>query len=209
MTEPTAQGALPDAVVRVLAADARIQRVELTGSRGPRAARLATALSDWDFTVTTAEFDAIQQALPSLVGPLQPVVAQWDRLSRNWCYMLIVAGPVKIDLIFDHPHPVRPPWQVTAATLPRIDDHFWDWLLWLGSKQLAGRDDVVITELRKLHAHLLGPLGVMAVPGSLEEALAEYRPALAAWQRRLRRAVSPTAEQTVMPGLRPVLWGAG
>jgi hypothetical protein len=119
VTEPTAEGALPDAVVRVLAADARIQRVELTGSRGSQATRPATALSDWDFTVTTAEFEAIQQALPSLVGPRQPVVAQWDRLSRNWCYMLIVAGPVKIDLIFDHPHPVQPPWRYTGTCWPR------------------------------------------------------------------------------------------
>jgi hypothetical protein len=31
------------------------------------------------------------------------VVAQWDRLSRNWCYMLILDGAVKIDLIFDRP----------------------------------------------------------------------------------------------------------
>jgi hypothetical protein len=198
VSDRISSGGLPDTVARLLAADARIQRVELTGSR---ATGTATALSDWDFTVTAAEFDAVRAALPSLVGPLQPVVAQWDRLSRNWCYMLIVAGPVKVDLIFDQPHPIQPPWQVTAATLPRIDDHFWDWVLWLGSKQLAGRSDVVTAELRKLHGHLLAPLGVTAAPGSLDEALVRYRTARTAWQQRLRQEVSKSAEQTVMPGL--------
>ena len=66
--------------------------------------------------------------------------------------MLILRGPAKVDLIFYQPHPVAPPWRVTATTLPLIDDHFWDWVLWLGSEQLAGKDSVVRTELRKLHA---------------------------------------------------------
>jgi hypothetical protein len=95
---------------------------------------MATLLSNWDFTVTAADFEDLEDALPLLTGPLRPVVAQWDRLSRTRCYMLILAGPAKVDLIFDRPHPIQPPWQVTAATLPRIDDHFWDWALWLRSK---------------------------------------------------------------------------
>jgi hypothetical protein len=116
--------------------------------------------------------------LPSLVAPLQPVVRQWDRLSRNWCYTIILAGPAKIGLIFDQPHLIEPPWQVTAETLPQIDDdHFWDWALWPGSKQLTDQHHVVTADLHKLHGHLLGPLGVAAVPGSLDEALAGYRAA--------------------------------
>jgi len=51
---------------------------------------------------------------------------------------------VKIDLIFDQPHAaLPPPWQVTASTLAGIDDHFWDWALWLWSKPAAGRRDVL------------------------------------------------------------------
>ena len=61
------------------------------------------------------------------------------------------------------------------------------------------------TELRKLHGHLLGPLGVAAMPGSLDEALAAYRAARTEWEKRLRREVSPTAERTVMPGLRQLI----
>lgn len=189
---------LPDDVVRVLASDARVQCVELTGSRARGA---ATALSDWDFTVTTAEFEAVRYALPSLTASLRPVVAQWDRLSRRWCYMMILAGAAKVDLLFGRPHPVAPPWLVTAATLAPIDDHFWDWALWLGSKQLAGRDDVVAVELGKLHAQLLGPLGVAAVPMSLGQAIFMCRAARDHWENAFQCAVPTAAETTVLPRL--------
>lgn len=195
---------LPNDVVSVLASDARIQRVELTGSRARGA---ATALSDWDFAVTAAEFEAVRDVVPLLTAPLRPVVAQWDRLSRNWCYMMILAGPAKVDLIFGRPHPVAPPWLVSASTLTPIDDHFWDWALWLGSKQLAGRDDVVTAELRKLHAHLLGPLGVAAVPGSLGQAVAGYQAARQDQEKVFRRRVSRVAETTVLPSLRELTQG--
>jgi len=189
--------ALPDDVVRVLVGDARIQRVELTGSR---ARGTATALSDWDFVVMAAEFDNVRDVLPSLTAQLRPVVAQWDRLSRNWCYMLILGGPAKVDLVFGEPHPIAPPWLVTAATLPLIDDHFWDWALWLGSKQLAGRDDVVTAELGRLHAHLLGPLGVAPRPRNLSQAVAAYRAARDHHEKALGR-VSRAAERVVLPSL--------
>jgi len=188
----------------VLACDARIHRVELTGSR---ARGTATALSDWDFIVTAADFGAVRDALPSLTGPLRPVVAQWDRLSRNWCYMMILAGPVKVDLIFDRPHPIALPWVVSAATLAAVDDHFWDWALWLASKQLSGRDDVVSAELGKLHAHLLAPLGVAAAPRSLGQAVAGYQAARDNWETVLRRRVSRAAETTVVPSLLQVTMG--
>jgi hypothetical protein len=189
---------LPDAVIRALAADGRIESVELTGSR---AAGRATALSDWDFAVTTGSFDEVRQALPETVATLRPVVAQWDRLSRAWCYMLILAGPAKVDLIFSYPHRPLPPWQVTPATLPGIDDHFWDWALWLGSKQAAGRADIVAGELDRLHRHLLGPMGVPEPPAGLGQAVAGYRGARAAWEARLETPVSRAAEQAVLPAL--------
>ena len=193
------QEALPDEVVTVLACDIRIDRLELTGSR---ARGTATALSDWDFTVATADFEAVRDALPTLTAPLRPVVAQWDRLSRKWCYMMILAGPVRVDLIFDKPHPIEPPWVVNAATLAAIDDHFWDWTLWLVSKHLAGRNGVVTAELGKLHAHLLAPLGVATVPDSFDEAVAVYKAARHGWEKRLRRPVSRNAETAVLPSLR-------
>jgi hypothetical protein len=185
---------LPADVYRVIGADDRIRGVELTGSR---AADRAGPLSDWDFVVHTASFEDVRPAMPRLVRPLRPIVAQWDRLSRSWCFMLVLAGPVKVDLIFAQPHPALPPWEVSESTLGQLDDHFWDWALWLRSKELAGNASVVDAELHKLHEHLLGPLGLPRAPASVRSAVADYRAARAGWERRLRVRVLRAAEDAV------------
>lgn len=191
---------LPDDVMRVLGAAAGIQRIELTGSR---ASGRATPLSDWDFQVVTADFAGVREAMPRLVVPLSPIVAQWDRLSRTWCYMLILTGPVKVDLIFGQPHAALPPWQPSASTLRGIDDHFWDWTLWMRSKQVAGKRGLVEAELGKLHNHLLGPLGVIQAPATIELAIVGYRTARNQWERRLGMRIPRTAEEAVIQALHP------
>jgi len=191
---------LPDDVERALGAHAGIDRIELAGSR---ASGRASRQSDWDFIVVTADFTEIRDAMPRLVVPLRPVVAQWDRLSRTWCYMLILAGPIKVDLIFGQPHAALPPWHPSASTLRGIDDHFWDWTLWLQSKQAAGKQGLVEAELGKLHEHLLGPLGVMPAPATLELAVAGYRAARNQWERRLGIRIPRTAEETVIQAIDP------
>jgi hypothetical protein len=143
-------------VIRLLSQHPGIGQVVLTGSGARGRAR---PWSNWDFTVSTTAFAEAREALPPLVAALRPVVAHWDRLARRWCYMLILDGPVKVDLIFTQPHTPLPPRQVSAATLPRIDDHFWDWMLWLHAKHAAGRQDLVAAELGKLHEYLLAPMG--------------------------------------------------
>lgn len=190
---------LPDDVVRLIEADPGIDRVEPVGSR---ARGDSLPLSDWDFKITTRAFAEVQQRLPALAAPLRPVVAQWERLSSTWCYMLILAGQAKVDLIFTEPHAVLPAWQVTAATLPGIDDHFWDWMLWLAAKQQAGKADLVAAELAKLHEHLLAPLGVPAQPVTLRQAIGSYRAARRSWEQRLNCQVPRAAEQAVSPALR-------
>jgi predicted nucleotidyltransferase len=60
---------LPDDVIAVLSADARIAAVELTGSR---ARGQAAPLSDWDFAVTAAGFEDVRNALPEIIRPLHP-----------------------------------------------------------------------------------------------------------------------------------------
>jgi hypothetical protein len=189
---------LPGDVIAVLSSDARISEVELTGSR---ARGEATALSDWDFAVTAPEFDEVRDALAEIVRPLGPVVGQWDRLSPAWCFMLILPGPAKVDLLFSRPHQPAGPWQVTALTLTGVDAHFWDWALWLKSKLTAGRHEMVAAELRKLHEHLLAPMGVASAPASLADAVTAYRAARDKCERRLRSRAPRCAENTVMPVL--------
>jgi hypothetical protein len=62
--------------------------------------------------------------------------------------------------------------------------HFWDWTVWLGSKDLAGKTDLVAEELRKMQRHLLGPLGVTSPPATVEEAVAVYQLARDRLERR-------------------------
>jgi hypothetical protein len=165
-----------------------VEKVELVGSR---AAGTAVTLSDWDFLVETNDFDAVAQALPQLVEPLRPLARQWDPLGEHPCYMLMLTGAIKVDLIFDRPHEPAPPWVVTAETLPRIDAHFWDWVLWLGAKRAAGKHALIESELDKLSAHILAMLGVEERLVSLEDAVGRYRPALRDAEERLGVRVSP------------------
>jgi hypothetical protein len=114
--------------------------------------------------------------------------------------MLILAGPVKVDLIFAEPHDLLPPWQVAAATLPGIDDHFWDWLLWLSAKQ-APANTILSRPNSPSCTRTCSPLGVPAVPATPGQAIVGYEAARNGWQQRLRRRVSRAAEQAVRPAL--------
>jgi predicted nucleotidyltransferase len=160
-------------VAELLAASPDVVRVELTGSR---ARGNATALSDWDFQVHTTNDAALARDLPRLVAPLESLAAQWDRLTERATYMLMLPGAVKVDLF---PGGLRseiaPPWAPTPENLAAIDAHFWDWVLWLGSKSLHRRQDLVDEELRKLQRNLLGPLGAASPPSTIDAAVSEYR----------------------------------
>jgi hypothetical protein len=176
-----------------------IRAVELVGSR---AGGSPTPSSDWDFVVVTERFDEVGRALPALVAELEPLGQQWDRISAYPCYMLLLAGPVKVDLIFpDEPFESLPPWIVSAETLDGIDQHFWDWILWLASKREKREDELVRRELIKLRDHLLGPLGVDRVPGSIGAAVEGYRAARDEREREFGVEVFRRREREVLPVL--------
>ena len=176
-----------------------VQAVELVGSR---ATGTPTPLSDWDFLVVTEGFDEVARALPALVVELEPLAQQWDRISAYPCYMLMLAGPVKVDLIFpDEPFESLPPWTVSAETLDGIDQHFWDWILWLASKREKRENELVRRELIKLRDHLLGPLGEDRVPGSIGAAIERYRAARDKREREFGVEVSRRREREVLPVL--------
>jgi predicted nucleotidyltransferase len=187
------------AVEEALKTDPHVTSVRLVGSRARGA---AGELSDWDFAVATDDFAALAPRMRELVEPLRPLASQWDPLASERCYMLILRGPVKVDLIFDEPQEESPPWSVDRRTLPLIDDHFWDWTLWLVPKDAAGKADLVTQELEKMHRHLLGPLGIDAPPRSIDEAVAAYLPARDAVADRLGAKISRSLEREVLPVLR-------
>jgi hypothetical protein len=175
-----------------------VRSVEFVGSR---AAGTPVPLSDWDFVIETDDFENLAADLPALVAALDPLAEQWDPLNKTWCYMVMLAGPMKVDLIFRIPHRDEPPWTVTAETLPGIDRHFWDWILWLASKHQAGKHRVVRTELHEMSRHLLRPLGVSRVPDSIADAIQRYRIARDEWAARSGAAVPGRLEREVMPAV--------
>jgi hypothetical protein len=177
-----------------------VRRIELGGSR---AEGRAEEWSDWDFVVDAADFELVAEALPRLLEPLHPVVQQWDPLSAEQCWMAILPGPVKVDLIFpDEPHRPQQPWPPNADNLAAIDAHFWDWTLWLRGKERHGRSSQVEDELRKLFEHLLEPLGAEAVPNSVAEAVLAYRHLRSRAEERYGRSVPRGLEEAVAPALR-------
>jgi hypothetical protein len=176
-----------------------IRAVELVGSRADGS---ATPLSDWDFVVMTDGFGEVARALPELVTSLEPLAQQWDRISDYPCYMLMLTGPIKVDLIFpDEPYESLPPWTVTAETLDGIDQHFWDWILWLASKREKGQDELVGRELEKMSAHLLRPLGAEVVPDSIDAALGAYRKARDEREHEFGVEISRRREREVLPAV--------
>lgn len=193
-----------DAVSAALRADPLVRSVSLVGSR---AYGTATTLSDWDYHVSSSDPAAVSLRLPDLTRPLRPLSQLWDPLARHPVYMLILAatGPyvVKVDLLLDLPErrpPADPP-AVTAATLPGIDAHFWDWNLWLGSKRLRGTETLVRTELAKMWGYLLKPLGGIAAPTTQHEAIAEYLRLLPRLERRHNIHIAPDLGSAVQATL--------
>jgi hypothetical protein len=161
-----------DRVRAVLLLDSNVTGVELVGSRS---SGIETALSDWDIQIAAIDLDELMAALPSLTAQLTPLAAQWDRLSSRPVYMLILPGGIKVDLFADdRPRTSEPPWQPQSDNLMAIDAHFWDWILWLGGKQLRGQADLVDEECQKLYVHLLQPLGASAVARSIASAVEQY-----------------------------------
>jgi hypothetical protein len=187
-------------VTELLDAHPDVVGVELAGSR---ARGETTALSDWDFHIHTTDAPALARDLPRLVAPLESLAAQWDRLVDRLVYMLVLPGPVKVDLFpGDQRHEIEPPWEPTPDNLAAIDAHFWDWVLWLGSKFLHERQQVVDEELHKLHRNLLGPLGVATPPTTIDAAASEYLRARDRLEREWRISVGHRFGDEVTQALR-------
>jgi len=183
----------PDVVTvirKALAASKVVSSVALGGSR---ARGTATELSDWDLYVG-GDPDAVMAEIPVLVASFRPLAAFWEPLSEEAGYMVVMAGPVKVDVFpLGARRRIQPPWRLDADSLPAIDAHFWDWTLWLGGKALRGERQLVADELAKMHRFLLAPVGVATAPRSLDEAVASYR--------RARRRATDSLGVVIQPEL--------
>jgi len=176
-----------------------VSRVVLTGSRMRGD---ATEWSDWDFLVVTSDFTAISSALPSLTDSLEPLSHLWDPLSRHSIYMMILKGPVKIDICFDILQKQRPPWVIDIDTISQVNSHFWDWILWIASKEVSGKKDISVKEFEKMYDYLLAPLGCSRSPNSVEEAVRVYLAAFRRQKSLLDAEVDQALETEVIKGLR-------
>ncbi|MGZ6557829.1 MAG: nucleotidyltransferase domain-containing protein [Actinomycetota bacterium] len=187
-----------DIAFRVTEALKQHPAVKNVSATGSRAEGRANKFSDYDFVVETDDFPAVAVALPELLEPLDPLAQQWDRLSDHMCWMLLLRGPIKVDVIFPlERHVDEPPWQPSATTLAGMDAHFWDWVLWLRSKVERGETELVARELQKLHGHILEPLGAGGPPASIAEAIAAYRKGRDRAERRFGCSVPHDLEDAV------------
>lgn len=192
----------PDAVVVIREALEGSDAVASMVLGGSRARGTATELSDWDLYLE-GEPEKLMAEIPALVASLRPLAAFWEPLSEQAGYMIVMDGPVKVDLFpVRGSRQIQPPWVPSGDTLAAIDEHFWDWTLWLGSKSLRGERKLVASELVKMHWYLLGPLGVATSPASLNEAVAAYRRARAEASQALAAAVDPELGRQVSQALR-------
>lgn len=186
-------------VPAVLGAHPSIGSVRLVGSRGESRAH---ELSDWDFAVDVADFELVARDLHALVASLHPLAEQWDPYSSYACYMLVLPGPTKIDLLFPTEHREwSAPWVPSPETLPAIDRHFWDWTLWLEQKRHGGDYEVLAKSLGDMHELLLRPMGVVDEPETVSEAVDAFLKARAELEQNFGVTVPRDLEHEVRPAV--------
>jgi predicted nucleotidyltransferase len=186
-------------VPKLLMEHPAVRSAALTGSRMRGD---ATEWSDWDFLIEVTDFEAVSAALPTITKSLEPLSHLWDPLSRHAVYMMILRGPAKIDIIFDRPHEKEPPWTINSDTIVQVNSHFWDWILWIASKEARGMKDTVGKEFEKMYDYLLAPIGCPKSPASVEGTVRDYLAALEKQRRLLNVEVDPALEMEVIKGLR-------
>jgi len=191
----------PDVVAAILEKLHESKAISSVVVGGSRARGTATALSDWDI-YAEGDPERMMVEIPALVASFAPLAAFWEPLSEQAGYMVVMDGPTKVDIFpIGGSRQIQPPWVLTADTLPSIDGHFWDWILWLGGKTLRGERQLVADELVKMHQFLLRPIGVASAPASLAEAIASYYEARARAADALGVAIRPELGRQVSEAL--------
>jgi hypothetical protein len=191
----------PEAVVAVRTALEHCSSVTSVTLGGSRERGRATELSDWDLYLE-GDPETMMVQVPEVIAPFGPLAAFWEPLAEEAGYMVVLDGPIKMDVFpTGGRRRIQPAWVLSAETLVEIDGHFWDWSLWLGGKTLRNERELVIHELKKMHDFLLAPIGVAAAPTTLGEALAVYLPARASAMNALGVFVHPELGRQVRDAL--------
>jgi hypothetical protein len=169
---------------------------------GSRERGRPTELSDWDLYLV-GDPEAMMAEVPTVIASFRPLAAFWEPLAEEAGYMVVLDGPIKVDVFpTGGRRRIQRPWVLSAETLPQIDGHFWDWSLWLGGKTLRGQQGLVASELMKMHDFLLEPIGVTSAPAHLGEALAAYLRARTSAMDALGVFVDPELGRQVLDALR-------
>ena len=189
--------------IGLLADHPAVTSVQFAGSRSRGT---HDVLSDWDFAVETSDFDALVRDLPGLVAPLKPLGQQWEPLGHFPVYQVLVAGPTKIEYLFlSRSQEPAPPLKPCGDTLAAINTHFWDWIWWLTTKASIGRSNLVTEHLAQLNAHLLRPLGIVAAPTTIEDAIDVFVARRNELEREFGVTVDRALEDEVRRGIADVL----
>jgi hypothetical protein len=189
--------------IGLIAGHPAVKSVKFAGSRSRGTHE---QLSDWDFAVETSDFDALAQDLPALVAPLDPLGQQWEPMGHFPVYQVLLRGPTKIEYLFlDRSQDPMPPLTPSPDTLPAINTHFWDWIWWLTTKASIGRTDLVAEHLPKLYTQLLEPMGISAVPETIDSAIEVFVARRDALEQELGVSVDSALENEVRQGIARVL----
>ena len=189
--------------IGLLAGHPAVKSVEFAGSRSRGTHE---ELSDWDFAVETSDFDALARDLPALVAPLDPVGQQWEPMGHFPVYQVLLRGPTKIEYLFlGRSQDPLPPLQPSPDTLPAINTHFWDWIWWLATKAAVGRSDLVAEHMPQLYTQLLRPMGISAVPATIESAVEVFVARRNALEEEFGISVDRALETEVRLGIDRVL----
>lgn len=199
-------GAMDDVITVATQAVAGHPAVDSVEFAGSRSRGTHDELSDWDFAVTTSDFDALAHDLPKLMQPLEPLSQQWEPMGHFPVYQVLLRGPLKIEYLFlDRTQDPTPPRTPSPETLPAINTHFWDWMWWLTTKASVGRTDLVQEHLAQLQGQLLSPMGIADAPASIEEAVDAYVARRDALEEAFGITVDRALENEVREGMRRVL----
>jgi hypothetical protein len=194
--------AVDDLVTVAIELVAKHPAVTCVAFGGSRSRGTHEELSDWDFAVETSDFGAIARDLPSLVSPMDPLAEQWEPLGHFPVYQVMLRGPTKVEYLFlDQSQEPMAPVNPTRETLVAINTHFWDWIWWLTTKASVGRSDLVAEHLPQLYRHLLSPLGVTTVPGSVDAGIRAFLARRDALEREYGVDVPRALETEVRQGI--------